>query len=96
MTIGLIGGLAFGLALMSSAPAIVLYFLLPTVVAILTETISAIRGTAEWVDLASRMEPLADATMTGRGWAQLATAVAAWVLLPFAIGLVRLRRRELA
>jgi len=96
MTIGLMGGLAFGLALMSSALAIVLYFLLPTVFAVLAETISSFRGIADWLDLSTTLEPLADASMTSEGWAQLGTAVAVWVVLPFVIGLVRLRRTELA
>ena len=95
--ITMMGGVAFGLAFMNSALAIVMYFVIPIGWSILGETITALDKPADWLDLGRPMTILADstATMTGTNWAQLATATAVWVGLVLAIGLVRLRRTEL-
>jgi ABC-2 type transport system permease protein len=95
--ITMLGGVAFGLAFMNSALAIVMYFVIPIGWSILGETIHALDKPADWLDLGRPMATLADNTvaMTGTDWAQLATASAVWVGLVFAIGLIRLRRTEL-
>ena len=95
--ITMLGGVAFGLAFMNSALAIVMYFVIPIAWSILGETISALDKPADWLDLGRPMMTLADSTasMTGTDWAQLATASAVWVGLVLVIGLVRLRRIEL-
>ena len=96
----MLGGVAFGLAFMNSALAIVMYFVIPIGWSILGETISALDKPADWLDLGRPMTTLADstATMTGTDWAQLATASAVWVGLVLVIGLVRLQphRAEVA
>jgi ABC-2 type transport system permease protein len=95
--IGMLGGVAFGLALMNSALAIVMYFVVPIGWSILGEAISALDKPADWLDLSRPMSALADGTsaMSGTEWAQLATATAVWVGVVFVIGLIRLRRTEL-
>ena len=95
--ITMLGGVAFGLAFMNSALAIVMYFVIPIAWSILGETIPALDKPADWLDLGRPMTTLADstATMTGTDWAQLATASAVWVGVVLAIGLLRLRRTEL-
>jgi ABC-2 type transport system permease protein len=95
--ITVLGGVAFGLAFMSSALAIVMYFVIPIGWSILGETISALDKPADWLDLSRPLATLADSTaaMTGTDWAQLATASAVWVGLVLVIGLIRLRRTEL-
>jgi ABC-2 type transport system permease protein len=95
--ITVLGGVAFGLAFMSSALAIVMYFVIPIGWSILGETISALDKPADWLDLGRPMTTLADsgAVMTGTDWAQLGTATALWVGVVLAIGLIRLRRTEL-
>ena len=95
--ITMLGGVAFGLAFMNSALAIVMYFAIPIGWSILGETISALDKPADWLDLGRPMTTLADstATMTGTDWAQLATASALWVGVVLVIGLIRLRRTEL-
>ena len=94
-TLGMLGAFAFGLALMSSAPAIVLAYVLPIVFAILAETIPGFRDTADWLDTTVPSEALWTDTGDGTAWAQLATAWALWLGVPLAIGLARLRRVEL-
>jgi ABC-2 type transport system permease protein len=95
--ITMLGGVAFGLAFMNSALAIVMYFVIPIGWSILGETIAALDKPADWLDLGRPMMTLADSTttMTGTDWAQLATASALWVGLVLVIGLIRLRRTEL-
>jgi ABC-2 type transport system permease protein len=92
---GMLGALALGLLLMHSALAIVTYFVLPTVVGILVEVVSALAGPSQWFDPNQSTTPLAEGTIAGDGWAKLAVTVAIWVVLPLALGLLRLRRHEL-
>jgi ABC-type transport system involved in multi-copper enzyme maturation permease subunit len=95
--IGMLGGVAFGLVFMNSALAIVMYFVIPIGWSILGETIAALDKPADWLDLGRPLATLADTTasMSGTDWAQLATAGGVWVVLVFALGLIRLRRTEL-
>jgi ABC-2 type transport system permease protein len=93
--IGMLVGVAFGLAFMNSALAIVMYFLLPTAWAILGETISALDKPAEWLDFTRSLTNLAEGGMNGTEWAQLGTSVGLWVGVVLVIGLFRLRRTEL-
>lgn len=89
-----VAGVGFGLALLSSPLAIVLYFVLPLVLSIVRETVTALRGTGEWLDINLTLPRLQEAGMDGRDWAQLATSVACWCLLPLALGVARVARRE--
>jgi ABC-2 type transport system permease protein len=93
--IGVLGGVAFGLAFLNSALAIVMYFVLPIAWAILGEAINALDKPADWLDLSRPKMALIEGGMTGTEWAQLATATAVWVGVVAAIGLIRLRRTEL-
>lgn len=90
-------GVAFGMLLMNSPLALVLYFVLPTGWSILRDLVPRIEKVASWLDANVAMGVLAEGGthMTGRMWAHLATASAVWVLLPLALGAVRLMRREL-
>jgi ABC-2 type transport system permease protein len=95
-TLGMLGAFAIGLALMSSAPAIVLAYVLPIVFAILAETIPGFRDTADWLDTTAPAEALWLDAGDGTAWAQLATTWGIWLGIPLAVGLARLRRVELA
>jgi ABC-2 type transport system permease protein len=92
VAVAMLMGLAFGAALLSSAPAIVLYFGLPIAIAALG-AISILEGPAEWVSTEA-FEPLTEEVLSGKQWGQVATAVLVWVALPLAIGLWRIRRDE--
>jgi ABC-2 type transport system permease protein len=93
--INMLGALALGLLLMHSALAIVTYFVLPTVVGIVVEVVSALHEPSEWFDPSKSMTPLAEGTMAGDDWAKLGVTVAIWVGVPLVLGLLRLRRHEL-
>jgi ABC-2 type transport system permease protein len=87
-------GIGFGAALQSSAPAIVLYFVLPIAFAALG-SIHALSGVIEWIDSAEALEPLTTEVMSGHQWAQGLVALALWMGVPLSIGLWRLVRGEI-
>lgn len=87
-------GVAFGAALQASAPAIVLYFGLPAAIGALT-SIKSIAGTVEWFGSGS-LEWLTVNVLSGHEWAQVLVTLALWMVLPLAIGLWRVTRRDLS
>ena len=93
----MLAGAALGLLVMSSAPAIVLSFLIPSGIVGLTTAIPAADHALRWIDLGTASGELnaAHPAVTATEWAYLASGVAIWVLLPLAIGFVRLRRVEI-
>jgi len=93
--LGMVMGMALGLALMSSPLTIVLYFVLPTVIAIVFQSINALNSAGEWIDTSSTFQPLVENEMSGGDWSRLAVSAGIWLLVPLVIGLVRLRRSEL-
>ena len=96
--LGLVG-VGLGLLLVSSPLAIVTYFVLPTVLTALGALVQRLAEPLSWVDLNAALAPLtlADpAAMSGGQWGRLAVSTAVWGLLPLVVGLVRLRRRDIA
>ena len=92
---GILQGLAFGLLLLNSAAAIVLYFVIPTVFSILFNVIPALKDSAPWIDFNTAQGPLGDpGSLTGTEWARLAVTGLIWVVLPFLAGLWRVLRAE--
>ena len=92
--ISVVMGVAFGMALLNSPLALVLYFALPTGWSVLVRLVPALRAPAGWLDLDATMAPLVSNALTGEAWARLVTSVAVWVLLPLGLGLARLLRGE--
>jgi ABC-type transport system involved in multi-copper enzyme maturation permease subunit len=89
-------GVAFGMLLLSSPLAIVLYFLLPVVVTILVSSVAALDWVRDWLDLTTTTIPMYDGQLAGQGWAQVGTSVALWLLLPLMAGWGRIQRSEIA
>ena len=97
LAIWMVAGAAIGLLVMSSAPAIVLSFLIPVGIGGLASGHPGRRGHCCGGSTSGRRAGELNAshpTVSGQDWAQLAAGVAVWVLLPLAIGFVRLHRRE--
>jgi ABC-2 type transport system permease protein len=90
---GMVGGVAFGAALLSSAPAIVLSFALPTAWAALG-SISIFEGAARWLDGSRSLTPMTEHLMSSTEWARAGTTLALWMVLPLVIGLWRILRDE--
>jgi ABC-type transport system involved in multi-copper enzyme maturation permease subunit len=87
-------GLAFGAMLLSSAPAIVLYFVLPFVGAALG-AIPQLEGIATWLDSTRTLAPLTGEAMSAVEWAHVGTTVALWIGVPLLVGLWRITRGEI-
>lgn len=95
----IIQGLAYGLLLLNSPAAIVTFFVAPIASSIIFNVVPALRDAAPWLDLGTAQQPLFELgggeSLTGEQWAQLGTTTLVWILIPFALGLVRVLRAEL-
>jgi ABC-2 type transport system permease protein len=91
---GMVGGVAFGAVLLSSAPAIVLSFALPIAWGALG-SIPALEGAARWLDGGRSLSPLTEHLLSSTEWARAGTTLALWMVLPLAIGLWRILRDEI-
>jgi ABC-2 type transport system permease protein len=91
----MITGVAFGAALLVSAPAIVVYLLLPTAWAALVGSIHALHGAAQWLDPTQSLAPMVRHSLSGLEWTRAAATLALWTALPLAIGWRRIMRRDL-
>ena len=92
VTTGMVTGVAFGAALLASAPAIVAYFALPTAFAALG-SVPALTDVVRWLDTSRTLAPMVEQVMSSTQWARAGTALALWMVLPLLIGLVRITRR---
>lgn len=86
-------GLAFAMLFRNSPAAIVTYFALPMAYGILS-SFEWFTTIGEWTDLNRTLQPLLMNEMDAEKWAQFATSVGLWVVLPFVIGMLVLRRAE--
>jgi hypothetical protein len=93
LTTSMATGIGFGAMLLASAPAIVLYFVLPLTWSVLG-TLSALAGVAEWLDGSLSLDPLTSELLSGTQWARVGTTLALWMVLPLVIGWWRFRREE--
>jgi ABC-2 type transport system permease protein len=95
LTLGVITGVAFGAALLSSAPAIVLSFVLPLGWAAIG-SIHALEPTARWLDSTRSLSPLTEHLLSATEWARAGTTLLLWLVLPLVIGMWRILRNEVA
>jgi ABC-type transport system involved in multi-copper enzyme maturation permease subunit len=93
LELGILGGVAFGLVLMSPALAIVISFVLPTAFSILGE-IKSLKSTWNWIDPGSAREALSNADAHGNDWGKLVVSSLIWVVLPIVLGTIRTMRTE--
>jgi ABC-2 type transport system permease protein len=95
LTTGMLVGIAFGMVVLASAPAIVALFALPiawTAVA----SLSFFTDVAPWLDTRLALDPLPGEVLDAAQWAHAGTALALWMLLPLALGIARITKREAA
>jgi ABC-2 type transport system permease protein len=90
----MITGVAFGSALLISAPAIVAYLLLPTVWTALASSIHALSGVARWLDQGETLSPMARHPMSATEWGHALATLAVWMAVPLIVGWWRLLRRD--
>ncbi|HTU28391.1 MAG TPA: hypothetical protein VMF07_03350 [Solirubrobacteraceae bacterium] len=87
-------GVAFGAAILVSAPGIVLYLLLPTIWNALAGAIHSLESVGNWLALGNTWSDLPQGNLSGTQWAQVGTTLALWLVLPMAIGWYRFRTRD--
>ena len=94
--LNVLAGVAFGLLLLSSPLAIVLYFALPTAFTVLVSTVAALDWVRDWLDLTTTTGPMYLGELDGQGWLQVGTSTALWLVAPLVAGWVRVQRSEIA
>lgn len=98
--IGIFIGFAIGMLLMNTPAAIVGYFayslILPIAVGILGALSEGFEKVAPWIEFNTAQTPLfmGDYTPTGEEWAQIAVSGTIWLIIPLALGIMRLLRIE--
>ena len=90
----MITGVAFGAALLVSAPAIVIYLLLPTIWSALAGSIHGLQGVANWLDATQTLDPMIRHALSASDWLHAGATLALWMALPLAIGWRRVMRRD--
>ena len=95
LTAGMITGVAFGMVLLASAPAIVALSALPIAWSAVA-SLSFFADAAPWLDTRLALDTLPTEVFNASQWAQAGTALALWMLLPLLIGIARITRREVA
>lgn len=93
--IGVVQGVAFGLLILNSPAAIVIFLFVPIIFSIVTSFWSAVSDAQPWIDLGTASFALFESgTLSGEQWAQLATASGIWLFLPLVLGILRVLRAE--
>jgi ABC-2 type transport system permease protein len=94
LIVGLVQGLAYGMALLTTAVAIVFFYVVPNLSNLLFSSVSGLKNIAPWLDLDKAQAALYIHQVAAKQWAQFFTAVLIWVIVPAAIGVVRVLRTE--
>lgn len=98
--IGVLVGFAIAMLLMNTAASIVVYFVyslvLPIVLGIMAAVIDWFENVPPWIDFNSAQGPLftGDLKLSGEEWAQFAVTGTIWLVIPLALGILRLLRSE--
>lgn len=92
---GMAMGLAFGAAILVSAPAIVAYLLLPVVWNGIVGGFHALAGLDRWLDSGNTLNPLTLHALNGTEWAHVAATLAFWIGIPLLVGWARIGRGDL-
>lgn len=86
----------FGLAILNGPATVVAFLFLPQIPTIMT-MVPALKPVQPWVDLSSAADALTSGGFpSGIEVAHIASCVGLWCLLPLAIGLFRVSKREIA
>lgn len=86
-------GVAFGMLIQNTPGAICAYLFMPMVVSLLS-LLDWARKAVAWVDIQQTMAPLQMGEVHSDDWKKLGVSLLIWLVLPLALGLVRLVKRE--
>ncbi|MEV0611911.1 hypothetical protein AB0I81_01220 [Nonomuraea sp. NPDC050404] len=87
-------GLALGMMLLNAPAAIVIYLVAPMALSFAGQLGTAGRTMADWLAPGAAGEALADGSMTGADAARLLTSAMVWIVIPVAIGVSRILRKD--
>ena len=91
-------GFAFGTLFLNTAVAIVVYFvysfILPGLFELGSNLLGWFKDIRPWIDFAAAQNPIIEADVSAKEWAQLATSGFIWLVLPLLIGIWRVLRAE--
>jgi ABC-2 type transport system permease protein len=91
-------GFAFGMLLLNTAAAIVVYFvysfIFPGLFELGANLMDWFKDVRPWIDFANAQNPIIEADVSGKQWAQLATSGLVWLVLPLVVGIWRVLRAE--
>jgi ABC-2 type transport system permease protein len=93
VTAAMLMGIGFGAMLQTSAPAIVLYFVMPIGLNAIG-AISWFDGIVPWLAWWGSVSVLADHPLAPIEWARAGTTLALWMAAPMLVGLLRLTRSD--
>lgn len=98
-SLGMLSGFALAALILNTPAAIVAYFvyafIVPTIIAILSNLSGSIESALKWVDFQSAQMPLYDLSFnTGAEWGRFVVSGVVWLVLPLTLGLWRVLRAE--
>lgn len=94
LTATMVIGVAFGAAIMFSAPAIVIYLALPTAWDALSSSIQQLKTLSHWLAIGPTLGPLPNRAYSASEWGHAGTTLALWLVTPVIIGVWRFTRRD--
>lgn len=97
LELGIVSGVAFGLFLLSTAPALVLNYIVPTVLGLAISLVSALKDLGPWISMNDALSNIlsTNTPSTSSDWLHLGVASVIWIVVPMAIGFVRVHRAEI-
>jgi ABC-2 type transport system permease protein len=95
LSAGMLMGLAFGAAFLTSAPAIVAFLLLPTIWDAVVGRVNSLADIAVWLDSAHTLAPLTLQPLSALEWEHVGTTLALWIGVPLLAGLRRIRGSDI-
>jgi ABC-type transport system involved in multi-copper enzyme maturation permease subunit len=89
-------GMAYGLILLNTPAAVIVFFLLPSVASLVFSTVPALKDLAPWLDLGTAQASFnsGDYSVSAEQLAQTGVTALIWVVLPFVAGWLRVMRAE--
>ena len=90
-------GVGFGLLCQNTPLAVVTYLVVPVLASSVVLFVPSLREIGSWLDLTTGTTPLMMGDVADAGdWGRVASVTAIWAVVPFVLGWLRLRRREIA